>query len=162
MSYFLYVAKYIFFLLLFGNFVFLLTWFSTPRPKFKEDKHYSEKSIKRQQEILVNYKRMMWNRFILINFVPCVLFVVTSVVSIINNDELKKSWIQLNFFTEGMTAMICIAFLKHASHRVDYDIMPDGSVKLCKVSKICIYIMSCFSILLWIILVVLLCTDIFK
>ena len=135
MSYFLSVAKYIFILCLLGNLGCFLACRWTPKPTFKE-KHYSEKSIKKQNGVLANHKKMIRNRFILINTVPFGMLFITFAVAIINNNDLKTVWNGFAILAGCFTVLIYAFFFKHASFLSNYDKMPDGSVNFwsCKVS----------------------------
>jgi len=150
------------FLLLLGNIVFFITWHETPKPKFKENKHYSEKSIRRQQEVLANHKKMIRNRFILINSIPCAILLITIVIVLINNDSLSKLWNLLSqvtgFFAMGFYALWGQAHGIRISG-VDYDIMPDGSAKLGKIDKFFLYLFSFAITIAWIVFTIIICVK---
>ena len=150
------------FLLLLGNLVFFITWRLTPKPKFKENKHYSEKSIKRQQEVKINHKKMIRNRFILINSVPLAMFFITIIVILIDIDSLSELWNLLSQVT-GFFAMT-FYMLWGDTHGIrnsgaDYEIMPDGSVKIEKTDKILTYLFSFAIIIAWIVFTIIICVK---
>ena len=92
---------------LIANVVFFITWFLAPKPEF-EEKDYTEEELWRQDEILNDYKKMMWRRFVLFNCFPCLMLVGTICFYFTKCANLINAWEQLNNgFSNLITTATC-------------------------------------------------------
>ena len=149
MLYFLSVAKYIFLLMLLGNFVFFFTYRWTSKPKSQGKISPDSKVAESQHRLLTKYKKMIRNRYILINSVPILLLLITIIVTLIKNNSLKNAWGGLAILAEFFTAVVYLTYFNFYKHGNSHEIQPDGSLKLYRIDKFFLCLYSFGGLFIW-------------